>query len=43
MKGNINDTIESIEFRLKHDNKPEVAKALRLKLEQLKSNKTVTK
>ena len=43
MKDNINETIKSIEFRLKHDNKPEVAKALRLKLEQLQGSKTVTK
>ena len=43
MKDNINKVIQSIEFRLKNDNKPEVAKALRLKLEILKGNKTVNK
>lgn len=43
MKGNRNELIKSIEFRLKNDNTPEVAKALRLKLEILKGNKAIKK
>ncbi|QQV90885.1 hypothetical protein M1M24_gp14 [Polaribacter phage Freya_1] len=44
MKDNKNiELIKSIEFKLKNDNTPEVAKALRLKLEILKGNKTVNK